>query len=256
MIYSKLLKIRLFKCFLVVFLYRQMIKGIVNIMAKYRFQIFIKLFICFLIISCEKPQQEKSLLIYGSREIVERTDENNKTFIDTIYHTIGDFTFIDQDSSIITSQTFSNSIYVTDFFFTTCPSICPKMTAQMMRVYEQFENNNQVKILSHSIDPEHDSVTVLKEYANNLGVKSDKWHFVTGDKKEIFEMGEKNYMVAIVEDENVDGGFFHGGHFLLVDHKKHIRGIYDGTDSLDVKELINDIHVLLNELNKDLDKPL
>jgi protein SCO1/2 len=195
-----------------------------------------------------KYESIKKLPIYGSREPVSKVNSNGETITDTLYHTIGDFSFIDQDSSQITAETFDNKIYVTDFFFTTCPSICPKMTAQMVRVYETFEYEDRFKILSHTIDPAYDSVAVLREYANNLGVNSATWHFVTGKKEDLFTMGKKNYMIAVVEDENVEGGFFHGGHFLLIDHNKHIRGIYDGTDSLDINELLTDIPILLNEL--------
>ncbi|MBT34039.1 MAG: SCO family protein [Thalassobius sp.] len=233
-------------------MYKQYLKKFINTNSKCLFQFILNCFFLVLIVSCETQQTEKKLLIYGSREIVEKTDENNKTFNDTIYHTISNYQFVDQDSDFVTPETFSNCIYVTDFFFTTCPSICPKMTAQMMRVYEEFEENPKVKMLSHSIDPTHDTVAVLKEYADNLGVKSEKWHFVTGTRDDIFEMGRKNYMVAVVEDENAEGGFFHGGHFILVDNHRRIRGIYDGTDSLDVNNLLNDIPILLKEVNQDL----
>ncbi len=222
--------------------------------------VFPGLMLLFLAFSCSNRQESvKKLPIYGSREAIEKTDENDKTLTDTLYHSIGDFSFVDQDSSQITPETFKNKIYVTDFFFTTCPSICPKMTAQMIRVYEKYKNNPRVKILSHTIDPTHDTVQVLREYARNLGVSSDTWHFVTGNKEDLFQMGRKNYMVAVVEDENAEGGFFHGGHFLLIDANKHIRGIYDGTDPLDVSELLEDIPILLeemgdkNEENKNID---
>lgn len=209
----------------------------------------------FFALSCEKRTVKvKKLPIYGSRQAVEKTDSDGKTIMDTLYHSIGDFSFVDQDSNTITPKSFDNKIYVTDFFFSTCPSICPKMAAQMLRVYETYENDKRFKILSHTIDPAHDSVQVLKEYAENLGVSASTWHFVTGKKEDLFNMGKKNYMIAVVEDEEAAGGFFHGGHFLLIDHNKHIRGIYDGTDSLEVSELIDDIPVLLNELeNEKLD---
>jgi len=220
---------------------------------KYNFKpsIFISLgiILLFFTVSCEKRTTEiKKLPIYGSREAVEKTDNDGKTITDTLYHTIGDFSFVDQDSNFITPQTFEKKIYVTDFFFSTCPSICPKMAAQMLRVYETYENEERFKILSHTIDPAHDTVQVLKAYAENLGVNASTWHFVTGKKEDLFNMGKKNYMIAVVEDEAAAGGFFHGGHFLLIDHNKHIRGIYDGTDSLEVSELIDDIPILLNEL--------
>ena len=156
------------------------------------------------------------------------------------------FEFLSQDSTVITPQTFENKIYVTDFFFTTCPTICPQMKAQMLRVYEAYEENNDIILLSHTIDPQHDTVGVLKDYSERLGISSDHWLMVTGEKNEIFDVAKK-YMVSAMEDENQPGGFVHSGAFVLIDKKKQIRGYYDGTKELETSELIDDIEVLLNE---------
>ena len=144
------------------------------------------------------------------------------------------------------AHTFENKIYVTDFFFTTCPTICPQMKAQMLRVYEAYEENNDIILLSHTIDPQHDTVGVLKDYSERLGISSDHWLMVTGEKNEIFDVAKK-YMVSAMEDENQPGGFVHSGAFVLIDKKKQIRGYYDGTKELETSELIDDIEVLLNE---------
>jgi protein SCO1/2 len=169
--------------------------------------------------------------------------------IDTIYHTIPDFSFVDQDSMIVTHETFADKIYVADFFFGTCPTICPVMKQQMLRVYDRFKDNPEFGILSHTIDPEHDTVAYLKNYSVNIGVPDNKtWHFVTGNKDEIYAIGsEDGYMVPVGENSDAPGGFIHSGAFLLVDKQRRIRGIYDGTKSMDVDALMADIPKLLAE---------
>jgi protein SCO1/2 len=190
--------------------------------------------------SCGKVNSTYELPILGRSEIIETETESGTTY-DTVYHTITDFAFVDQDSNMVTNETFTNQVYVADFFFTSCPTICPVMKQQMLRVYEVYKDNPKVGILSHSIDPEYDTVALLHEFAARLGVTSDKWHFVTGDKEDIYEIGEKSYMVVANEDESAPGGFIHSGAFLLVDQKRRIRGVYDGTVPEQVDILINDI---------------
>ena len=190
------------------------------------------------IVKCASPEGPAQLPIYGNKIF----EEN-----DTIYHTVADFQLIDQDSSVVTNSTFANQVYVSDFFFTSCPTICPKMKQQMLRVYEKFEDNDQVGILSHTIDPKHDTVAVLKDFADKLGIRSDKWKFVTGDQDYIYDLGETSYMVMADEDPDADGGFIHSGAFLLVDKERRIRGVYDGTVEEQVEILLKDIEKLLKE---------
>lgn len=169
---------------------------------------------------------------------------------ENIPHQIPDFSFVNQYGDTISQADFENSIYVADFFFTSCPTICPVMKSQMIRVYEHFQDQPEVKILSHSIDPYHDSVSVLRDYAEALGVNDRKWQFVTGDQDAIYEIGEKSYMVTAAEDTvaaEETGGFIHSGAFILVDKKKQVRGLYDGTIEKDVNQLIRDIELLLKE---------
>ncbi|GAB3831191.1 SCO family protein [Pontibacter rugosus] len=194
---------------------------------------------------CDSSSSEKTLPIFGERETVERT-VNGEVVTDTIYHQIPDFAFVNQDSQRVTQEAVQGKIYVTDFFFTTCPSICPKMKSQMLRIYEAYKDNPQVLLLSHSIDPQHDTVAVLRDYADRLGIETNKWHLLTGEKDSIYDIATK-YLVAAQEDEGVAGGFAHGGNFILVDGERHIRGNYDGTVQEDVDKLIEDIEVLLNE---------
>ncbi|MHA8065880.1 SCO family protein [Aquirufa sp. ROCK2-A2] len=167
--------------------------------------------------------------------------------IDTIYHKIPAFEYLNQDSVWVNQQSLDQKIYVADFFFTSCPTICPKMKTQMLRLYERYEKNNDVALVSYSIDPEFDRPNVLKAYAKRLQIKAPKWNLLTGDKKSIYTLGEKSYMVTTQEDPNEAGGFVHSGAFILVDKNKHVRGIYDGTKAEEVDHLIQDMEILLNE---------
>ena len=173
-----------------------------------------------------------------------KTGSNSLPILGTVEE--ANYQFVNQDSAAVSPATFKDKIYVTDFFFTTCPTICPTMKQQMLRVYEAFEDNENVILLSHTIDPQHDTVGVLKTYAEGLGISSDKWMMVTGDKKEIFDVAAK-YMVSALEDESQPGGLVHSGAFVLIDQNKKIRGYYDGTKEMDTNELIDDMKLLLNE---------
>lgn len=156
------------------------------------------------------------------------------------------YTFKDQQNRQIGQELFQGKIYVADFFFTSCPTICPIMKSQMLRVYEMFEDNDQVLLLSHSIDPEHDTVEVLNEYGARLGIEADGWHLVTGAKEEIYDTALR-YGLAAMEDKNAPGGFIHSGSFTLVDRQGRIRGYYKGTEEEAVDRLIKDIGRLLDE---------
>ncbi|HEY4652075.1 MAG TPA: SCO family protein [Pontibacter sp.] len=199
--------------------------------------------------SCQSDTTTTTLPILGSREAVER-QVDGKTIVDTVYHQIPDFAFVDQDSQLVTQETVAGKIYVTDFFFTTCPSICPKMKSQMLRVYEKYKDNPNVVLLSHTIDPAHDTVAVLKDYAERLNVTSGKWHFVTGDRDKIYDMALK-YFVGVQEDSQAEGGFAHSGDFMLVDQNRHIRGHYHGTEQADVDRLLQDMDILLKEVQHE-----
>ena len=187
----------------------------------------------------------KKLPIYGRKEIKE-IKINGETLFDTIEHTISNFSFINQEGNIVNNQTFKGSIYVADFFFTSCPTICPIMKTNLLDVYQYFEGNDEVKFLSHTINPIYDNVERLKSYSKKLDVNSNIWHFVTGNIENIYDLAKKSYMVSALEDSNEPGGFLHSGTFLLVDKKIRIIGIYDGTDKSEMKKLINDIKTLLS----------
>ena len=159
------------------------------------------------------------------------------------------FEFINQDSQQIVQDTVLGKIHVVDFFFTSCPTICPKMKANLLTVHDTFVQTPQVTILSHSIDTRHDSVPVLKAYSQRLEVQAPNWHFVTGEKEAIMNMA-KNYMIPAGEDSLAPGGYMHSGKLILLDGKRDIRGFYDGTSSTATQNLIRDIKLLLHEQSR------
>jgi protein SCO1/2 len=196
-----------------------------------------KIWFLFLLITIGCSEKPKKLPFLGNPIITKN---------DTIYPKINDFSFINQDSIVITNKTFQNKIYVADFIFLSCPTICPKMNFELKKVYEVYKNNPKVNFLSHTIDPERDSVSRLKEFKLSLNL-NENWHFVTGNKDSIFNIATKSYFTTAYPDEKEPGGLVHGGGFLLVDKNKHIRGVYDGTDPNETVRLINDIKILLEE---------
>lgn len=185
----------------------------------------------------------KTLEIYGPKEPVTK-NVNGKQLTDTLYHTIGDFSFIGHDSSLVTQALFKNKIYVTDFFFTTCKTICPKMSNQLMRVQHEFKDDNDVMLLSHTVDPEHDTPTVLAEYAGKHKAISGKWYFVTGDKKQLYDMARNSYFVTAMPGDGGESDFIHSEQVVLVDKDRRIRGFYDGTDYNEITRLIDEIKIL------------
>ena len=188
---------------------------------------------CLLLASC--VPKEKNLPIFGERELVGN---------DTVYHTIAKFKFVDQDSAWVTNETYKDKIYVADFFFTSCRTICPIMKTQMLRVYEATKEMPDVLLLSHSIDPDYDTVALLHDFAERLGVQSKRWHFVTGAKDSIYKIAQTSYFATAMEDKTEPDGFIHSGAFLLIDKQGRIRGKYDGTKEEEVDRLIIDIKKL------------
>ncbi|WP_437918192.1 SCO family protein [Sphingobacterium sp. LRF_L2] len=188
---------------------------------------------------------ERKLPIIGERETSERVVDG-KTIVDTLYHQIPAFNFLNQDSLLVSNKSFDNKIYVANFFFTHCPSICPTMQRNLLTVYEKYKGDDRIAFLSHSIDFKYDSPSVLKSYAEKLGVTNNQWQFVAGSKKDIYGIAEK-YLVYTKEDASVPGGYDHQGYLVLIDHEKRIRGAYDGTNSDQVAQLFQDIEILLKE---------
>ena len=193
-------------------------------------------------LACSPSKKEEPTLselpILGERYV----DDNQ----DTVYHSIADFAFVNQLGDTIRKEDMAGKVYVADFFFTTCPTICPIMKKEMLRVYEQFKGDPNFRILSHTIDPTHDTQAVLQDYAEKLGVPdAETWNFLTGDQEKIFEIGQTSYLTTTMADELEPGGFLHSGAFLLVDQQGRIRGVYDGTKAEQVDRLLADIPKLL-----------
>lgn len=199
----------------------------------------------YLILQTGKNSYSK-LEIFGPKEPV----PGSGAVPDTIYHTISDFSFISQDSSIVTQETVKNKIYIADFFFTTCKSICPKMTNHLMRVQNAFSDDPEIVIISHTVDPERDTPPVLAAYASKHKAIEGKWYFVTGDKKQLYDVARNSYYITAMPGDGTGDDFIHSEKIVLVDKDKRIRGFYDGTDYYDITRLIEEVKVLKWEYTK------
>lgn len=166
---------------------------------------------------------------------------------DTTYRVIPDFRFYNQDSVVVTNRDFAGAIYVADFFFTTCPTICPVMHRNLLKVYQKYRGNPAVKFASHTIDVKYDTPSRMKAYATKLGVKGTQWQFLWGSREAIYGLAARSYLVSVAEDSKGPGGFVHQGYLILVDKQKRIRGAYDGTEERQVEQLMKDMDILLAE---------
>lgn len=182
------------------------------------------------------------LAIFG-----EKSYESKGGKTDTVYHTIDHFSFTNQDGKTITDKDYNGSIYVTDFFFTTCHSICPVMSNQMERVYNKFKGNLEIKFLSHTVDPDIDTVEQLKRYAIKHDADAKQWNFVTGNKKDLYAIARKSYLLNAEQGDGGPDDFIHTQNFALIDKEKRIRGFYDGTDTTDMNQMMKDMDLLLKE---------
>ncbi len=175
-------------------------------------------------------------------ELVDSTIQHQKK-----YHKIANFNLINQNGKTITQNDYKDKIYVTDFFFTTCQTICPIMTDHMYQIQKEISNDNDVMLLSHSVTPKIDSVAQLKRYAKLKGVDDSKWNLVTGDKKQIYELARKSYLAVKTSGNGDQYDMIHTENFMLIDKKRQIRGFYDGTDSEAISQLLEDIETLKKE---------
>ena len=187
---------------------------------------------------CTEKKSSVLLPIYGEKKIIAG---------DTIYHQIANFNLTNQIGQVVNQNTTKNKIYIANFFFATCQSICPMMSNQLQEVQKAFLADDSVLILSHSVNPLHDTVAVLSNYADTYGVKTNKWHLLTGNKKQIYDLAKTSYLVNAFEDDGSPEGFLHSELFLLIDEKSRIRGMYDGTNTAEVKKLIEDVKLLKQE---------
>ena len=194
--------------------------------------------------SALKPQ--KTLPIFNPADVNPELVDSTVQY-KSKYHTIADFSFVNQNGDTITQKNYEGKIYVADFFFTTCGSICPKMTTNLEEVQKAVLNNPKVMLLSHTVFPEVDSIPVLKAYAVKHGVVDSKWNLVTGDKKEIYTMARKSYLAVKLGRPDQLYDMVHTENFVLVDTKRRVRGFYDGTKKEDVQRLIEDVNWLLTQ---------
>jgi protein SCO1/2 len=188
----------------------------------------------------------KTLPIYNPSDVNPELVDSTVQYISK-YHTIADFSFVNQNGKTITQKDYEGKVYVADFFFTTCGSICPKMTTNLAEVQKAIINNPKVMLLSHTVFPEVDSIPVLKAYAIKNGVVDSKWNLVTGDKKAIYTMARKSYLAVKLGRPDQLYDMVHTENFVLVDTKRRVRGFYDGTKKEDMKRLIEDINFLCTE---------
>ena len=165
------------------------------------------------------------------------------------YHKIADFELTNQNGKVITEKDYKDKIYIADFFFTTCQDICPIMTNNMYLIQEQFKLDNDVLLLSHTVTPDIDTIEQLKRYSIEKKVNDKKWNLVTGDKKQIYDLARKSYLIGIDNEYNMNS-IIHTENFVLVDKEKNIRGIYDGTSKMSIDSLINDVKTLKKEYNE------
>jgi protein SCO1/2 len=191
-----------------------------------------------LLASCNSPKKP-SLPFLGPKEISETGD--------TLYHTITPFSFLSQDSAIITEEYLKGKITIVDFFFTTCPTICPIMTTNMVELQKELKEIEGIQFLSHTVDPETDTPNKLKRYAKRRNANLKNWQFVTGPKEDLYTQGLRSYLVSTQEDALAPGGFLHSSFFALVDQNLKLRGVYDGTNDEEIKKLKKDLNTLINE---------
>lgn len=201
----------------------------------YHLKRILSISVIFVLVSCQSKQH--SLPYIGEKLVNESGD--------TIYHTLPDFELVNQLNQKVSLQTTEGKIHVANFFFTSCPSICPVMMKNMKMVDKEYASKGEITILSFTVDPKTDTIAKLKKYADKLEV-SNNWHLITGEKEKIYGLAEKGYFSSASEDEFAPGGFLHSELFFLVDEQNHVRGVYDGTKEEEIKKLLSDIKLLKN----------
>lgn len=213
-------------------------------------RIFTVVVFLFVFVSCgeniQNHEVERVLPILGEKEITYLEVDGEKV-IDTLFHTIPPFSFLNHDSVIVTNEDVDGRVYVANFFFTHCPSICPAMTKQMKRLNENTKDIEELIFLSHTIDPKRDTLGRLREYREIYEINTDNWHFLYGSMEYTYDIGKYGYLVNAMEDEEADGGYLHSEHLVLIDREGRIRGLYEGTYPEKVDQLERDIRKLIEK---------
>lgn len=213
-----------------------------------------------LLLACSQPSASTqnqntshttaALPYYGNHDVQLIDDGSGAMVTDTAYFTVPYFAFINQDSVEVSGDDYLGHVYVADYFFTTCPTICPMMSSQMSRLQELLKKDQlwgTVKLLSHTVDPENDTPEVLRAYGERLNADFEHWNFVTGTQDELYDQAKFGYFLTALPSDTAAGGFFHSDTFALIDREGRIRGYYDGTSTQEVDQLFNDIKYLVTE---------
>ena len=185
---------------------------------------------------------DETLPIYQPYEVNEKLVDSS-IIHKSKYHKISDFDLVNQNGEKITQEFYQDKIYIADFFFTTCPSICPIMTKNMYDLQQKLKDDNEILLLSHTVMPEVDSIQQLKKYALENNIDDDKWNLVTGDKKQIYDLARKSYL-AVEDSEFGAFDMIHTENFMLIDKQRQIRGFYDGTNKEEIERLLTDLEIL------------
>lgn len=208
---------------------------------------FFFFFLMMSIIGCQK--KVNNLPYIGFHQPIEK-EINGKKTTDTLYHTVPDFEFINQENQQITQKILENKVTVVNFIFTSCPTICPKQTKQLQEIQEKTKGLNNYQQLSFTVDPKRDSPEILKQFGKKYHANFSNWHFLRADQKIVYNLGMNGFYLGMGKDNLAEGGFFHSSNLVLIDQNKHIRGMYDSFDEKQVKQLVDDIKFLLKEKSK------
>lgn len=209
--------------------------------------VFLYSLVLFIFLSCSDGRKKRVLPFIGNYDI-EYKLVDGKEVADTVYPQIPDFSYFNHDSIKVSNSTFKGKIWIADFFFTTCPTICPVMTRNLKELHDRtLDLKDQLQFLSFSVNPDFDQPKVLKRYRSHYGIQSDHWDFLTGDEAETHQLGIEHFQIFAGRDEEAEGGFAHSGAFTLVDKEGYVRGVYLGTDKKQVQQLEVDLRKLLKE---------
>jgi protein SCO1/2 len=203
------------------------------------------LFFSLIIILTLSACQEKTTFLPFLGEHSIKQNGNTENGPDTVYYQVPEFELIDQDSMVFTQENIEDDVYLSYFFFTSCPATCPMMTDAMKRVYKVVGDHPDFSVVAHTVDPERDTPEKLTSFAIKNEIVYDNWHFVTAPEPYMYELGMKGYYLSMGKHDEAPGGFIHSSKFILLDRNRHIRGIYEGTNSAEVAEMIRDIEFLL-----------
>lgn len=206
----------------------------------------IPLLVILLFVSLSACKEKTQSLPYLGEHSTTEVNRNGESYVDTTYYQVPEFSLLNQDSTLFTQKDIADKVYVSYFFFTSCPATCPVMTDAMKRVYKVVGDQEDFAVVAHTVDPERDTPAKLTKFAIKNEIVHDNWDFLTADEAYIYELGMHGYYLSMGKHDQAPGGFIHSSKFILLDRDRHIRGIYEGTNSAEVADMIRDIAFLLN----------